>query len=423
MRTSLPFISVIKNQHGVSVVIVAIALVTLLGLAALAIDVGYLYSTRNELQNIADSAALAAARKLGAIYQTKTYEEQQNYKCNPAEIWEVANEVAEKNQAAQKNISIKFEDVVIGKWDEDTLTLTQNLNQPDAVGVTARREKGANDRVNTFFATVFKIIDVGISADAIAALTGKGNSEETELELPIGIDEDWFGDSPLNPYPAGFCGKRIKFSPTVDPEACGGWTSWTFGSNDANLRKILDLEEPLQSPSLGVGDLTNFVGGNLSVQTFNALLNLFKEKGYDVHIDALNEDGSLKNPGDPPLPAQGTIDDPKKGALPTSDPNVFNLEDSDGNPLKYPDEDETERNAHVWITTIVVYKSEDCANPNQSIAIQGYATILLTDVIGPPVYSDKLIQGTILCNYVTPSNTRGGGGKYGTLGPIPGLVE
>ena len=98
-------------------------------------------------------------------------------------------------------------------------------------------------------------------------------------------------------------------------------------------------------------------------------------------------------------------------------------EDSDGNPLKYPDEDETERNAHVWITTIVVYKSEDCANPNQSIAIQGYATILLTDVIGPPVYSDKLIQGTILCNYVTPSNTRGGGGKYGTLGPIPGLVE
>ena len=46
MRTSLPFILVIKNQHGVSVVIVAIALVTLLGLAALAIDVGYLFDAQ-----------------------------------------------------------------------------------------------------------------------------------------------------------------------------------------------------------------------------------------------------------------------------------------------------------------------------------------------------------------------------------------
>ena len=294
-------------------------------------------STRNELQNIADSAALAAARKLGAIYQTKTYEEQQNYICNPAEIWDVANKVAEKNQAAQKNISIKFEEVVIGKWDESTLTLMPNLNQPDAVGVTARRDKIANDPVNTFFAPVFKIIGgdfdkVGISADAIAALTGKGNSEDTELELPIGIDEDWFGDSPLNPYPAGFCGKLIKFSPTVDPEACAGWTSWTFGSNDANLRKI--LEETLQSPSLGVGDLSNYIGGDLSVPTFDDLLNLFKAKGYDIHIDALNADGTLKDPGVPPLPALGTIDNPTKGALEPDGEgydNAFHLLDDDGN--------------------------------------------------------------------------------------------
>ena len=418
MRKSKPFTSVIKNQQGVSAVVVAIALVALLGFAALAIDVGYLYATRNELQNIADAAALAATRQLGAIYQALSYQDQQTYVCNPATIVPVAQSVALKNQAAQKYIDINADDVVIGKWDGSTLTPT--LNQPDAVGVIARRDSSTLSKsVTTFFASIFSNLDtVDISADAIAALTGKGESEVTELELPIGIDEDWFGNEPMNPYPAGFCGKLIKFSPTVDPEACAGWTSWTFGSNDANLRNI--LEETLQSPSLGVGDLSNYIGGDLSVPTFDDLLNLFKEKGYDIHTDALNADGTLINPGDPPKPAQGDIDNPTKGALPTSDPNVFNLKDSDGTtPLVYPD-GTTERNAHVWITTVLVYKSQNCANPNQSIAIQGYATILLTDILGPP---DKLVRGTILCNYTTPSNTRGGGGKYGTLGPIPGLVE
>ena len=42
----------------------AIGLLTLLGFAALAIDVGYLFVVRNELQNAADAAALAGAGKL-----------------------------------------------------------------------------------------------------------------------------------------------------------------------------------------------------------------------------------------------------------------------------------------------------------------------------------------------------------------------
>ncbi len=39
----------------------------LIGFAAFAIDVGYMMVSRNELQNIADTAALAAAGELGAI--------------------------------------------------------------------------------------------------------------------------------------------------------------------------------------------------------------------------------------------------------------------------------------------------------------------------------------------------------------------
>ena len=52
------------NQKGVTIVVVAIVLVVLIGFAALAIDLGYLYIVRGELQNAADSGALAGAQVL-----------------------------------------------------------------------------------------------------------------------------------------------------------------------------------------------------------------------------------------------------------------------------------------------------------------------------------------------------------------------
>jgi hypothetical protein len=44
----------------------------------------------------------------------------------------------------------------------------------------------------------------------------------------------------------------------------------------------------------------------------------------------------------------------------------------------------------------------------------------LSDVVGPP---DKLLRGQIMCNLFSNGDNRGGGGNYGTMGTIPGLVE
>lgn len=49
------------KQRGSVAVITAVSLVSLLGFAALAIDIGNLLVARNELQNAADAAALAGA--------------------------------------------------------------------------------------------------------------------------------------------------------------------------------------------------------------------------------------------------------------------------------------------------------------------------------------------------------------------------
>ena len=67
------------NESGAVIVVVAIVLIVLIAIAALAVDVGYLLASRNELQNAADASALAATRRLGAIYEGLTYSQQQSY--------------------------------------------------------------------------------------------------------------------------------------------------------------------------------------------------------------------------------------------------------------------------------------------------------------------------------------------------------
>jgi uncharacterized membrane protein len=51
-----------KNERGITIVLVAFSLLTLLGMAALAIDVSALYIAHGEAQRAAEAAALAGAR-------------------------------------------------------------------------------------------------------------------------------------------------------------------------------------------------------------------------------------------------------------------------------------------------------------------------------------------------------------------------
>src|SRR5512143_2947172 len=62
----------LRDRRGTVVVVVTLFLVLLFCFAALAVDVGYMMVRRNELQNIADTAALAGAGQLFTDYTTIT---------------------------------------------------------------------------------------------------------------------------------------------------------------------------------------------------------------------------------------------------------------------------------------------------------------------------------------------------------------
>ena len=398
MKKPSILIEKLRDQSGVSAVLVALLIFVFIGFIALAVDIGFYFVTCNELQNIADGAALAATRQLGATYQTLSHDQQASYVCDPAPIIARARDVAAQNWAGgNPSISINNADVIIGQWDGSSLNPT--LNQPDAVRVIARRDGNANGPITTFFARVIGINTIDVWRDATAALTGQGTSDPGELEIPIGISSYFFLDG-------NFCNEHIKFAPTNDPDSCAGWTS--FSENPPNDPLIRDILEGLITSPATTADETvfNFIGGQLSNPTFDELLTLFEYRGYDVRADgetAVQTDAS---------------GNPVTGPLPDGFPGTEPLLDAEGNRLLYPDN--IPRNRHMWETTVVVYGWDDCSNPNTAIYIVGYSTVEITDVVGPP---DKLVRGRVLCDNFSNFDTRGGGGEYGTKGTIPGLVE
>src|SRR4051812_46344703 len=56
------------RERGQVLVIMALAMIALLGITGVAVDMGYAYAHRREVQNAADAAALAGALKLGQHY-------------------------------------------------------------------------------------------------------------------------------------------------------------------------------------------------------------------------------------------------------------------------------------------------------------------------------------------------------------------
>jgi Flp pilus assembly protein TadG len=411
----------LKSERGVTVVLVAFMIVMFISIAALAVDIGYLMVSKNELQNAADASALAAARKLGAIYQTLSYIQQQTYVCNSNDIIPVAKSTAASNLAATQSVTVLDADVVIGTWDSATKVLTPTLNQPDAVGVTTRRDNTPGilaGPVGTFFARIFNVQNVPVTATAIAALTGQGTAEPGELLLPVGVSESKFtGD------PDSWCGQVIKFSPTTDPDACAGWTTYTTSpASDSRVRDILN--GGLESPAVIVADTEfYFINGNLSSNTFEALLQQYQNHGNDV--DKIYNPADISTPGyvypapvsqGVPLCMTGGGSIVQCGTAGTILGNQLRYPPCSGNsgcsgPLRY---------SHEWETTVAVYASNDCTPAGSPISIAGFAYVVVYNV-GTP--SNMVIEARIKCDVVEPDPTRGGGGYFGKKSPIPNLVK
>ena len=421
MKFSFKLLEKVRNQAGATAVIVAITLPMLIGFTALAVDVGYMHVTKNELQNVADAAALAGAGYLGSIYEGLSYDDQQTYEFSRSDIVDVVQEVAGKNQAAGMNIGIINADVTIGTWFGGTGTLTPipitipatPIVGPNAVRVIARRDGSVNGPILTFFARIFNIDAVNVVADATAALTGPGMLNTGELKVPFSLSENNFPNNCTNP---------ITFSPTAD--SCAGWHNVFDSANASDIgNKLLGLIQgdinqtyvddvtgaPLVNgpawltnnfnmiappvaeipPVVITGDKINHQGGKVSSLFLGGRLDTTTAAG-DLDIN-----GPIMGDAKHPAPFPALFD-------------YFRRRDNDGD-------------NSIWTTTVPVYEDDAvCENPSGPITIIGFATIEI-HMPNPPPSSSVTVFVYCELNVV---DGRGGGGTFGnTFGTIPNLVE
>lgn len=146
-----------RRSRGAVLVKVALLLPLLLAMVALAVDMGYIYLVRSELQSAADAAALAGASGLDQ---------------GAAEARRRAIEYAAKNLAAGSAVSLQDVDIDTGAWDPLTRTFAAldaaAPNSVRAVRVTARRNGERGCPVGLFFGGIVGVPSVDISTSAIA---------------------------------------------------------------------------------------------------------------------------------------------------------------------------------------------------------------------------------------------------------------
>ena len=138
-------------RRGAVATMVAILMVVLLGCVAMAVDIGYLYVARTELQRAADASALAGASQLPNI---------------PYAIVE-ARYYATLNSPNQGQV-LNHGDTIIGRWDNQTNTFSPWGQPYNAVRVVVRRSQANGNPVNMFFAGILGITHSGVSASAVA---------------------------------------------------------------------------------------------------------------------------------------------------------------------------------------------------------------------------------------------------------------
>lgn len=153
-------------RRGAVVAQVAVALTLLLGFAALAVDVGMMYTARAELQRSADAAALAAAAELA------------DFSSGDPKVGAraVAAELAAINTVAAAGVKLATSDVIFGYASVSSATgkytFEPNETFPNAVRVKVRRTGDSpSGALALYFARILGHASADVGAEATAVLT------------------------------------------------------------------------------------------------------------------------------------------------------------------------------------------------------------------------------------------------------------
>jgi hypothetical protein len=304
----------------------ALWLMTLLGFAAIAFDIGHLLLVRNELQNDADAAALAGANCLNKTTATSGAD----CTSTPSSTlnWSMASTKASTSIGQNKSdsVSLSTGTVQTGYWDINggttlkattlspvgpcTVTagvMTSACDKP-AVMVSISRASGSNGgSVGTLIATMFGGSAIPVAASAIAVISSPGSVLPGAL-IPQAINKcmfDLYWDSSTNspklattatlngvPQVIGQPWK-IRIGSSYHYPACdsGQWTSFQINDNSASYVKGL-INNGNPTP-LNIGDGT-YIQPGTKTSLYNELSSEYPTPpGADVSMPVVDYPAGL----------------------------------------------------------------------------------------------------------------------------------
>ncbi len=288
------------KQQGASLVLTVMMLTGILGFFALAIDVGYLFVVRNQLQNAADSAALSGANYLYPLESTSPN-------------WSLASSKATTTVQQNKvdNIALAVGTINTGYWNitgsptglhaskSDAIS-SSNYDYP-AVQVTITKT-ATNAVVNTFFAGVLGIKFFSPSATAVA-VGGLSPGYTKENILPfvipgcvVGVVANdsgtlkYYNNSGALTYPDGQFQTESSYGASKPTCYTGQWTSLLI--NDPSGSAIIKTINALSSG--GNSDDVFKIGDQLFLQsgTTAALYDLIGQCSVKGSVNKMDTAGN-----------------------------------------------------------------------------------------------------------------------------------
>ena len=187
----------IKQTEGASAIIIALSLFALIGAASLAIDMGNLYSVRNELQNVADAAALAGAGQLVQKDASgNAYRDSATAKTTAIQVAQTQSQI--QGQATVADAGRNDLTILFGVWDiynsnpslawTDLGTSVPSTSNANALRISITRDTGkAFGPVTSLFATIFGISGTAVSATATAFLGYTNEVQTGGVQLPLAL--------------------------------------------------------------------------------------------------------------------------------------------------------------------------------------------------------------------------------------------
>jgi Flp pilus assembly protein TadG len=187
-----------RDRRGNVLVMTCLLMVGMIAFVALAVDVGYLYTVRNELQRTADASAIAAAWEL---VENDTMDSDFCVDDLHTNARSTAAQFAALNKVGNSEPGLGTDDVFVGYMANpqdpaDPLVTAQPGVLPNAVQVRVRRTDEQNGEVSLFFARALGFDKQSMKAQATAALVqgfsgfhAPGDGSNLDF-LPFALDVD-----------------------------------------------------------------------------------------------------------------------------------------------------------------------------------------------------------------------------------------